>query len=419
MNVPRRLIGAIGIASALVYCTAHATELPTSTPAAEGLSEEKLQKVREIMNGLVRDRHIAGGVVLIARHGKVVFHEPYGLMHLDGRRPVEPDAVFRIFSMSKAITSAAALILVDEGKLDLKAPVSRYLPEFANLKVIENEEERPAKEAMTVTDLFCHTSGITYGSSAGNSVEKIFEVLDVLDTQSDLSLMTTKLGQMPLMFDPGQDWKYGASIDVLGHVVEAASGQPLDEFLHKRIFAPMGMADTGFFVPPAKQSRFVANYYSDGQGRLIIRDEPTKSPYLRKPGLLSGGGGLVGTAADYMRFLLMIEGNGELRGTRILSEGSVKLMTTNQLPERAGWVTFGDVVRTGVGFGLGFSVTVEPNEANPHARKDEYGWGGAASTHYWVSPRDELIVVTMEQRMPYSPETETLLKPVIYDAIVD
>ena len=419
MNFPFRLMGAIGSAFALICCTAQATELPTSTPPAEGLSEEKLQKVDEIMNGLVRDRHIAGGVVMIARHGKVVFHEPYGLAHLEARRPIERDAIFRIYSMSKAITSAAALVLADEGKLDLTAPVSRYLPEFANLKVLDGGAERPAEHAMTVTDLFCHTSGITYGSPAGNEIEKMFEVLDVLDMQSDLSVMKAKLGQMPLMFDPGQDWKYGASIDVLGHVVEAASGQPLDEFLHQRIFTPLGMADTGFYVPPDKQSRFAANYYSEGRGRLIIRDEPTKSLYLRKPGLLSGGGGLVGTATDYMRFLLMIEGNGQLQGTRVLSDGSVNLMTTNQLPEHAGWVTFGEDVRTGVGYGLGFSVTVEPHEANPHARQDEYGWGGAASTHYWVSPRDELIVVTMEQRMPYSPETEILLKPVIYDAIVE
>jgi CubicO group peptidase (beta-lactamase class C family) len=157
MNFPCRLIGAIGLGSVLVCLTAHAAELPTSTPAAEGLSEEKLQKVHEIMNGLIRDRHIAGGVVLIARHGKVVFHEPFGMMRLDDGRPVERDTIFRIYSMSKAITSAAALVLVDEGKLDLTAPVSRYLPEFANLKVLDGDDERPAQHAMTVTDLFCHT----------------------------------------------------------------------------------------------------------------------------------------------------------------------------------------------------------------------------------------------------------------------
>jgi CubicO group peptidase (beta-lactamase class C family) len=417
MNAPRGLFVAIALTSALTGFTARSAQLPKSSQAAEGLSEEKLEKVNEIMNGLVRDRHIAGGIVLIARHGKVVFHEPYGRMHLDDDRPVERDTIFRIYSMSKAITSAAALVLVDDGKLDLNAPVSKYLPEFKNLKVLDGEKERDVQHAMTVTDLFCHTSGITYGNQAGSGVEKMFDVLEVLDKPSDLALMTTKLGQMPLSFDPGQDWKYGASIDVLGRVVEVVSGKPLDAFLQERLFAPLGMTDTGFYVPPDKLSRFAANYYSDGRGRLIIRDEPRKSDYGRKPGLLSGGGGLVGTAADYLRFLLMVSGNGQLEGKRILSEKSVKLMTTNQLPERVGWVTFGETVRTGVGFGLGFAVTVEPSNANPHARQDEYGWGGAASTHYWVSPRDELVVVTMEQRMPYSPETEILLKPVIYDAI--
>lgn len=415
----RRFIAALGIASLLICFAARAAELPTSTPAAEGLSEQKLQKVHEIMNGLVRDQHIAGGIVLIARHGKVVFHEPYGVQHLGEEHPVARDTIFRIYSMSKALTSAAALTLVDENKLKLTAPVSQYLPEFADLKVLDGEKERPAQHAMTVADLFRHTSGITYGNPAGNGVEKLFETLDVLDMQSDLEVMTTKLGQMPVAFDPGQDWTYGASIDVLGHVVEVVSGQPLDEFLHERIFGPLGMTDTGFYVPHEKQSRFAANYYSDGKGRLIIRDEPTASGYLSKPGLLSGGGGLVGTAADYMRFLLMVAGDGQVDGRRILSPASIKLMTTSQVPEQAGWVTFSDDVRTGVGYGLGFSVTVEPDEANPDARRDEYGWGGAASTHYWVSPHDDLIVVTMEQRMPYSPETEHLLKPVIYDAIVD
>jgi CubicO group peptidase (beta-lactamase class C family) len=277
MNVPHQLIGVIGLAYALVSVIAQGGELATSTPAAAGLSQEKLEDVHEIMNGLVRDRHIAGGIVLIARHGKVVFHEPYGLMHLEKQLPVERGTIFRFYSMSKAITSAAALVLVDEGKLDLNAPVSRYLPEFTNLKVLDGEVERPAHRAMTVIDLFRHTSGITYGDTSGSGVEKLFGNLNVLDKQSDLALMATKLGQMPLCCDPGQDWQYGASIDVLGHVVEIVSGQPLDVFLQERIFAPLGMTDTGFYVPPAKQPRFAANYHFDGQSRLIIRDESTKS----------------------------------------------------------------------------------------------------------------------------------------------
>jgi CubicO group peptidase (beta-lactamase class C family) len=397
--------------------------LPTSTPAAEGMSAEKLAKVGQIMNGFIQDKKIAGGLVLIARNGKVVFEKTYGQRDLERKLPVEPDTIFRIYSMSKALASAAALILVDEGKLDLDAAVAKYLPEFANMQVVDGETEsdgkaeRPAKSPITVKDLFRHTSGITYGNPAGSRTEKRFEYTDVLDMQSDLALMSTKLGQIPLEFDPGTKWKYGASIDVLGLLMQKISGQPLDEFLEERIFEPLAMTDTAFYVPADKQSRFAANYYADGQGGLIIRDDPNKSGYLHKPGLLSGGGGLVGTARDYLRFLLMIENDGEWNGQRILKPESVALMRTNQLPKGVDWIGFGEDKRTGVGFGLGFSVTVELGEKTEANRQDEYGWGGAASTHYWVSPQDNLIVITMEQRWPYSPETEEALKPVIYGAI--
>jgi len=395
---------------------ASAAELPTSTPAAEGMSAEQLAKVSEIMNRFISERKITGGIVLVARHGKVVFHETYGLRHLEKQLPVERDTIFRVYSMSKSITSAAALVLVEEGKLDLDAPVAKYLPEFADTKVFDGETERPAKSPITVKDLFLHTSGITYGNAGGSPTEKMFEATDALDMHSDVELMATKIGQIPLAFDPGTKWQYGASIDVLGYLVQVVSGEPLEAFLQQRIFGPLGMTDTAFYVPAEKQARFAANYFSDGKGRLIIRDEPSKSPYLLKPGLASAGGGLVGTASDYMRFLLMIAGDGQLDGRRILSRESVDLMRTNQLPEGVDWIGFGGDKRTGVGFGLGFSVTVEPSDKTPHARQDEYGWGGAASTHFWLSP-DDLVVVTMEQRWPYSPETEEALKPVIYGAI--
>jgi CubicO group peptidase (beta-lactamase class C family) len=394
-----------------------AAELPTSTPEAEGMSAEKLKEIGTIVNGLINEKKIAGGIVLVAKNGKVVFHEPYGLMNLETQQPVSRDTIFRIYSMSKAITSAAALILHDEGKLDLDAPVSKYLPEFKDLKVFDGEKEMPATHEMTVEQLFLHTSGITYGNGSGDATEKMVEVTEAMDFNSDLQLMTVKLGQIPLPFEPGTDWRYGAGIDVLGRVVEVVSGQPLDEFLSKRIFEPLGMADTGFFVPDGKRERFAANYYSDGKGRMIIRDDPKRSGYLRKPGLLSGGGGLVGTASDYMRFLLMIANDGKVDGKQILKKETVDLMRTDRVPKMAGWVKFGEEERTGVGYGLGFSVTTEAHKNNPGAKAGEYGWGGAASTHYWLSPEDNLVVVTMEQRWPYSPETEEKLKPVIYGAV--
>jgi CubicO group peptidase (beta-lactamase class C family) len=413
----------------VVVVPIRAAELPTSTPKAEGLSAEKLKKIGTIVNGLIDEKKIAGGIVLVAKNGKVVFHEPYGLMNLETKQPVSRDTIFRIYSMSKAITSAAALILHDEGKLDLQAPVSKYLPEFKNLKIVDDEkdgkedeaekevEEVDAQREMTVEQLFLHTSGITYGNPGGDATEKMVDVTEAMDRDSDLELMTTKLGQIPLPFEPGTDWKYGAGIDVLGRIVEVVSGQPLDEFFAARIFEPLGMTDTGFYVPAEKVDRFAANYYSDGKGRMIIRDDPKRSGYLRNPGLLSGGGGMVGTASDYMRFLLMIAGDGEFAGERILSKESVDIMRTDRVPKMAGWVKFGEEERTGVGYGLGFSVTTEAHKSNPHAKKGEYGWGGAASTHYWLSPDDDLVVVTMEQRMPYSPETEEKLKPVIYGAV--
>ncbi len=403
----------------VVLIPVNAAELPTSTPEAEGMSAEKLKEVGKIVNGLIDEHKIAGGTVLIARHGKVVFHENYGVMDLESKKPIAKDTIFRIYSMSKAITSAAALILHDEGKLDLNAPVAKYIPDFANMKVVDGDKEVPATREMTVAQLFTHTSGITYGAPGGDTTEKMVEDTDALDKSSDLELMTMKLGQIPLPFEPGTDWKYGAGIDVLGRVVEVVSGQPLDEFLAARILKPLGMTDTGFYVPEEKQERFATNYFSDGKGRMIIRDDPKRSAYLTKPGLLSGGGGLVGTASDYMRFLLMVAGDGEFEGTRILSPEAVKLMRTDQVPKMAGWVTFGEEIRQGVGYGLGFSVTTEEHKSNPHARKAEYGWGGAASTHYWLSPEDDLVVLTMEQRVPYSSETEVALKPVIYGALED
>ncbi len=396
---------------------AWAAELPMSTPEAEGMSAEKLAKVGEVMNGFVKDKKIAGGIVLIARNGKVVFQEAYGQRDLDRKLPVERDTIFRIYSMSKAITSAAALTLVEEGKLDLDAPVSKYLPEFAETKVFDGDNARPAKSPITVRDLFRHTSGITYGGAVGSKTETLIELANVMDMQSDLATMSAKLGKIPFEFDPGTKWKYGASIDVLGFIVQKVSGKPLGVFIKERILDPLEMNDTGYFVPAEKQSRFAANYFSDGKGRLILRDDPAKSAYLHPPGLESGGGGMVGTASDYMRLLLMVANGGEWNGKRILSREMAEQMHTNQLPKGVDWIDFGEK-RTGVGFGLGFSVTVEPSDKAPHNHKGEFGWGGAASTHYWVSPNDQLIVVTMEQRWPYSPETEETLKPVIYDAIV-
>jgi CubicO group peptidase (beta-lactamase class C family) len=391
-----------------------AKEIPTTKPADVGMSAEKLDKVDEAMHALVKDNKLAGGVVMVARRGKIMHFQSYGLMDIEAKEPFRKDAIVRIYSMSKSITSAAALILHDEGKLKLDAPVSDYLPELKNLNVLGSD--KPGR-AMTVSDLMRHTSGLSYGFTGNTEVEKSYRKADVLNRDSSLSEMVMKLGKIPLRFEPGTDWQYSLSIDVLGRVVEVVSKTPLDEFMQKRIFGPLDMKDTGFYLPSDQLDRFATNYNSDRKGNLTLRDAPATSRYLKKPGLPSGGGGLVSTARDYMRFLMMVQSGGELLGTRVLSKDAMKLMTTNQLPKGVECIKFGQQIRHGVGFSLAFSVRFKDTKWDPQGRLGEYGWGGAASTHYWVSPNDDLIVVTLEQTMPYSFLTEFAVKGLIYDAI--
>jgi len=413
------------VRSGLVVCISlisvigSAGELPVAKPETVGMSSARLAKVDEVMDGLVREKKIAGGILMIARHGKVVHLKSHGMMDLEAGRPMRDDAVLRIYSMTKSITTAAALILVDEGKLSLDAPVSKYLPEMKKCTVAGRDGPVTTTREMTVRDLMLHTAGFTYGSSGIDASDKNYRELNVMDFSSSLAQMSEKLSQVPLVFVPGTDWHYGVSIDVLGRVVEVVSGQSLDQFLQTRIFAPLDMKDTGFFVRADQVDRFAANYNSDGKGNLTLKEAAQGSEYLKPRKLLSGGGGLVSTARDYMRFLVMISQGGALEGVRILKEPTVKLMTTNQLSEQVGWIKFGPQIREGVGFGLGFSVRDKMSSWDPQGRVGEYGWGGAASTHYWASPADDLIVVTMEQTMPFTFLTEFAVKGLIYDAIED
>ena len=299
-------------------------------------------------------------------------------------------------------------------------PVSKYIPELKDVQVAVGETLVPPDRPVTVADLMRHTAGYSYGKSAQPLHNKAFEDLKMLDITVSLEEFGKKLERLPLTSQPGTDWEYGISTDVLGRVVEVASGEKLETFFKKRIFEPLNMVDTGFFVPAEKVDRFAVNYESDGKGNLTLKeDDPKKSCYLKAPAFSSGGGGLVSTASDYMRFLLMIAGDGEFDGQRLLKPETVKLMTTNQVPQEAGWVKFGDQVRTGVGYGFGFNVRDKMSDWDPDGRVGEYGWGGAASTHYWISPKDDLVVVTLEQIMPYSFLTENKLKGLIFDAITD
>ena len=333
-----------------------AVEIPVVPPPEAGLSAPKLAEVDKFMENQVADKKIAGGIVIVSHDGKIGLFHVYGQRDVEANQPMRTDTIFRIYSMSKAITTAAALNLVDAGKIAVDDPVSKYIPNFADLKVAVPSGLRAPTRAMTVRDLMLHMSGLTYGAGP-DALKEAADRLKPLES-TDLKEMAEKLAQIPLAFDPGSDWTYGVSIDVLGRVIEVASGETLDVFLRKTIFDPLDMPDTAFNVPPEKLSRLAANY-ARSTGGLKAIDVPAKSKYAGKVTFFAGGGGLVGTARDYLRFLTMIQNGGELGGHRVLRPETVALMTTNQLPKAAFPIHFDKVNREGVGFGFGFSVRHE------------------------------------------------------------
>jgi CubicO group peptidase (beta-lactamase class C family) len=394
--------------------TMAAAEIPVESAAQGKLLETKLAGVDQFMEGAVADQKIAGGIVMISHQGKIGFFHTYGQMDREAKKPMQPDTIFRFYSMSKSITTAAALTLYDAGMIGLDDPVTKYIPSFANLKVAAPDGLRAPTRAMTVRDLMRHTAGLTYGSGP-EPLKEAFNRLKPLDSAT-LEEMAEKLSQIPLAYDPGTDWIYSVATDVLGRVIEVASGEHLDIFLEKTIFKPLDMPDTGFHVPPGKLARFAANYSRSPEGLKVI-DAPADSKFAKPVTFFSGGGGMVSTARDYMRFLTMIDRGGTFDGHRILRPETVKLMTSNQLPEKAFPIHFDKEIRYGTGFGLGFCVRTEITKWDLAGHVGEYGWGGAASTHYWVSPADQLIVVTLEQIMPYQWDTEFGIKRIIYDAV--
>jgi CubicO group peptidase (beta-lactamase class C family) len=405
----------IFIAMVTLGLSSQASELTAVAPSEVGMSAKKLEKVSETVNGLIEKKRLAGASVIIARKGQVCFFETYGKMDIERDKAMTKDAIFRIYSMSKAITTSAVMQLVEQGKISPDDPIGKFIPEMKEMTVFTKDGIKPAKNPITVAQLMTHTSGLVYRDKG--EYGRILSDAKALDKKNTLKQMVEKMGSSPVKFEPGTDWEYGSSIDVLGRLVEVVAEQPFEDYMAEKIFKPLAMEDTAFYVPKDKVSRFAANYTSDKKGKLTLRDDPEKSPYLNKPNLPSGGGGLVGTISDYMRFLLALRNGGELNGKRFLKEETVKLMRENHVSKEVGWIKFGSQVRDGVGYGFGFSVCVEPSKFDSARKVGDYGWGGAASTHYWVSPKDDLVVVTMEQTMPYDFMLETALKPLISAAV--
>lgn len=402
-------------------------------PEEVGLSSSRLARIGDHMARYVDAGKIAGTLTLVARRGQVAYLEPRGHLEIERRRPVTADAVWRIYSMTKPITSVGLMMLYEEGRFQLDDPVHRFIPSWQNLRVFVGGNHptfktAPVERPMTIRDLLSHTSGLTYGFMERTNVDAAYRKLGVADqARSGYTLqdMVDTLAELPLEFSPGTRWNYSVATDVVGHLIEVLSGQRLDAYLRARILDPLGMRDTSFVLGDHQVARFAANYERQGDGSLKLIDDPEQSHY-RKRSFFSGGGGLLSTAPDYFRFTSMLQNMGELEGIRLLGRKTVELMTMNHLPggqdltdlAQAGMFT--ETAYAGVGFGLGFSVAQSPARAQILGSPGEFAWGGAASTAFWIDPAEDLTVIFMTQLMPSSSyPLRRELRVLTYAALID
>ena len=381
-------------------------------PEEVGLSSPRLARISQWMRQWVDSGRLPGLLVAVVRDDRLAWFETCGYRDVEAGRAVEPNTLYRLYSMTKPITTVAALILYEEGRFQLDDPIAKYIPAFAETKVfahgdVESFETEPLARPITVHDLMTHTSGLTYAFQREHVVDALYRKhgTEFNANLGPLAGLVEATAAQPLVFQPGARWNYGVSTDVLGRLVEIWSGRPLDIFLAERILAPLGMRDTGFHVPEGEGERFASNYTRADDGGLALLDAAGESRFLEPAATLSGGGGLVSTAADYLRFTRMLRGKGALEDTRILGRKTVEHMTTNQLPgdlADMGQARFSETPFTGIGFGLGVSVMLDPAKARILGSPGEYAWGGMASTAFWVDPAEDLIVLLLTQLAPSS-----------------
>lgn len=402
----------------------YAQTLQRARPESVGLSSERLRRLSEALNGYVKDGRLPGGVVLVARKGKVAYVEAFGQRDREARAPMREDSVFRIASQTKALVSVGVMMLQEEGRLLISDPVGKYLPEFRETTVAVPKQGGgydvvKAKRPVTVRDLLTHTSGVGYG---GGPARERWEAAKITgwyfaDRDEPVGATVARMAALPFEAQPGEKWVYGYSTDILGALVERVSGQPLDEFLRARIIEPLGMKDTHFYLPESKADRLAVVYSAKESGGLERAPEPGgmvgQGAYLKGPRKsFSGGAGLLSTANDYARFLSMLLNGGELDGKRLLSRKSVELMTVDHLN--------GVPYREGQGFGLGFSVVKDLGSRGQPGSVGEYGWGGAYHSVYWVDPKEQLVVVYFTQLIPARGlDDHDKLRALVYQAIVD
>jgi CubicO group peptidase (beta-lactamase class C family) len=422
----RKFIQAL-LGFAWIATAAFAQDLPTAKPESVGLSSDRLDRIASVVQRDIDDKRIAGAVTLVVRHGKVAWFKAQGMADRENSKPMPTDALFRICSMTKPITSVAVMMLYEEGKFLLDDPVSKYLPEFKNPKVLVKPASGepytiPATKEITIRDLLRHTSGITYNwnSDLGPMYEKADVASGLLQYDGMIGDSVKRLGPLPLLFNPGERFEYSLSLDVLGRLVEVLSGKPLDEFFRTRIFEPLGMKDTYFFPPDNKISRLATAYtYYPEKGLQRFPDAPIREgtfvysadyPTRGPKKLFSGGAGLVSTAMDYARFCQMMLEDGKAGNTRLLSRKSVELMTHDQLGK----------IGPDQGFGLGFGIEGMKSPLSELGSPGEYSWGGFFYTGFTIDPKEQMIVVFMAQLHPTADLTlDRQVNELAYQAIND
>jgi len=402
------------------------------SPDEVGFSPKRLERINHGMQRYIDQKLIAGIVTLVARRGSVVHFEKFGWQDIEANKPMELDTIFRIYSMTKPITSVALMMLYENGLLRLTDPVTKFLPEFEKVKVYVDEGElADLTREITIHDLLTHTAGLSYGDYQDTPVDELYRQADffrVVDTIQALIFrvditnqgLTRRIAELPLVHQPGEVWRYSVATDVVGYLVEVISDMPLADFFDEKIFQPLGMKDTAFCVPPQKIDRFATAYGLTEKDALAVVDTPTGSDYTKEVRLHAGGQGLVSTAADYLRFAQFVLNKGELDGVRLLGRKTIELMTINHLRLALLPMEMGGEQMPGFGFGLGFSVMMDVAQSGMMGSVGLHGWGGWANTHFWVDPQEHLIGILMLQYLssgthPIRNDFRTL----VYQALVD
>ncbi|WP_036374554.1 serine hydrolase [Micromonospora sp. ATCC 39149] len=405
----------------------------STEPDRIGFDPARLARIDEHFGRYVDDGRLAGWQIVVTRRGEIAHSSSYGMRDREAGLPVEPDTLWRIYSMTKPVTSVAAMMLWEEGRFELTDPVHRWLPEFADVRVYDKGPLTkpytvPAVEPIRIWHLLTHMSGLTYGFAQVSVVDGLYRAAGFdlgVPIGADLAAASRGLAGLPLLFQPGTSWNYGVSTDVLGRLIEVVSGRRLDDFLAERIFRPLGMTDTGWWVEEADAKRLAALYLSHAVTGRATRADAFGRLALTEPDFLSGGGGLVSTAADYHRFTQFLLRGGELDGVRLLGPRTVRFMTRNHLPDGRDLASFSptgfaETVLDGIGFGLGFAVVQDPVPSRVPSSVGEYYWGGMASTAFWVDPVEELTALLFTQLMPSSTHPlRPQLRQLVYSALID